>query len=540
MKKLKSLLKACLSSDMQLFKVNSKKKDGKKPSKALPIFVYFLLFFCFFAYANMFMDSLEETHFEFIVLTLFVFITFIFTLIEGIYKTGNLLFNCKDDDLLLSLPLKKSTVLFVRIFKFYLFEFLFNSVFMAPAMVAYAVRCDVDVSFYIVSLIVLILLPVIPVVISCFIGAVMSGLSSRFKYKNLVQIIITSIFFVGIMFISFNLNNVIKSLATNATSINDIITKLYYPAGAYINMIQDFKILDLLIFIGINVGIFVLTVLLLSKVYFKINTRVKAVKSSSSGGSKKEATIKTNSPMKALIKKEFKKFTTSPVFITNAGIGLVLYLLMCVAVCIKFDLFASMFSSQGVAITEDTVRQYIPIFAIGLVAFGSFMTSITSSMISLEGRSINILKSLPVNPSTIIFSKVFTAVIIMIPAMLIGNILIFIFFDFSILQMLMVLASSFVFPLVSELVGIIMNLKYPKMDATTDAEVVKQSTSATVSVFIGMGLIGVVVIGIIYLRGLIGTDLSLLAILSFFVLLLMVLLIYMKKKSVKEFNSINV
>ena len=37
------------------------------------------------------------------------------------------------------------------------------------------------------------------------------------------------------------------------TFINDIITKLYYPAGAYANLAIDFKIQDLLLFVFINV-----------------------------------------------------------------------------------------------------------------------------------------------------------------------------------------------------------------------------------------------------------------------------------------------
>ena len=538
MKKIWSLLKACLTNDMELFVLNNKSKDGKKKSKALPIIIYCFLALCMFAYANMFMDNLKQTHLEYVTLSLFVFLSFILTIIEGIYKTGNLLFNCKDDDLLLSLPIKKSTVLFVRIFKFYLFELLFNSVIMIPAIAAYAVNCDVGASFYVVSFFMLILLPVIPVVISCIIGAITSGLASRFKYKNLVQIIITSIVFCLLMYVSFNLNEIIKNLAENATSLNDIITKLYYPAGAFVNMVIDFKIMDLLIFIGINIGLLALIVFLLSLVYFKINTRVKSVSSRKS--SNKAAVIKSNSPMKALIKKELKRFTSSPVFITNAGIGLVFYLILCVSVCIKFDLFASMFSSQGVKITEADAALYIPLITYGLICFASFLTSITSSMISLEGRSFNILKSLPIETSKILLSKVLTAVLVMIPCIIIGVIIIFIFFNISIVQLLILLVASFVLPLISELIGIIMNLKYPKMDAQTDAEVVKQSTSSTMSVFIGMALLGLSIFGLIYLKEPLGSTLCLLTILGIHCLILFGLLIYMKKKSVNEFNDINV
>ena len=537
MKKYISLIKACLTSEMSLFIINNKNKDkNKKQSKAVPIFIYCLIMLCFFAYANMFIDPLKQSNLAFIVLSLFAFLTAILTLIEGIYKTGSLLFNCKDDDLLLSLPIKKSTVLFIRIFKFYIFELLYNTVFMLPAVVAYAIRVDVEWTFYLTSFFMLLLLPIIPIAISCIIGVITSGLASRFKYKNLVQIIITTIFFVGLMYVSFNLQNIIDALTKNATSINDLITKIYYPAGAFVNLATDFKIVDLLIFIGINAGIFALIVFLISKVYFKINSRTKSI----SVVYKKEYKIKTNSVMSALIKKEWRRFTNSPVFITNAGLGLVLYLILCILVAVNFNMFSGILSSQGFKITKEEVVKYIPIVSVALIAGGSFLTSITSSMISLEGKSFNILKSLPVSASKIILAKVLSAVLVMLPFIFVGDMILFIKYDFTILQMLLVLLVSVILPLISELIGIIMNLKYPKMDAESDAEVVKQSTSSTISVFVGMGLLGVTLFGLFKLLKMYGTDMTLLIVTGASALILGLLLLYMKKKSVDEFNSISV
>ena len=112
-------------------------------------------------------------------------------------------------------------------------------------------------------------------------------------------------------------------------------------------------------------------------------------------------------------------------------------------------------------------------------------------MISLEGKTFSILKSLPVKPYTIIKSKVYAALLIIIPFIFIGDIILFIKFKFDIINIILILIASILLPLISETIGIIINLKYPKMDAKNDTEVVKQSMSSTVSVFTGMGIIGV-------------------------------------------------
>ena len=88
MKKLISLLKACMSSNMQLFKIKS--KSEKKSSKiVLPIVLFIICSFSVWSYANMIMGPLSKANLEYVALTLFVLVSFILTLVEGIYKAGS-------------------------------------------------------------------------------------------------------------------------------------------------------------------------------------------------------------------------------------------------------------------------------------------------------------------------------------------------------------------------------------------------------------------------------------------------------------------
>ena len=486
MKKIISLVKAGMTENMNLFRINTK-NQSEKSKKIFPIVIALLFLFSMWSYANVIMEPLVEVHCEIVLLTLFIAFSVILTLMEGIYKAGNLLFNCKDDNLLLSLPIKKSTVLFLRLFKFYIFEVLYNTLFLLPAMLVYIRYVNVSWTFYIVSILALLILPVIPIVISCVIGGITAGSSAKFKYKNFAQIVFTTILLLGIMYLSFNLEGLIASLAEHATSVNDLITKLYYPAGMYIKLITEFNVIDLIIFVGIHIILSFVTVLALGKIYFKINSKVKVVKSSSTSQKYK---IKTRKPIVSLIKKELNRFATSPVFVINAGFGLVLFIAGCILLVVKFDSLTETLSSIDMGITIEQLKSYIPVVQFGLICFAALMSSITCSMISLEGKTFSILKSLPVKPFTIIMAKVMTAVLIMIPFILIGNLITLIAFGFNIIEIIMLLITSFVLPIVSETLGIIVNLKYPKMDAETDTEVVKQSMSTMIATFMGMILTG--------------------------------------------------
>ena len=253
MKKTYSLIKACMTSDMNLFKLKTK---NKKSSKLVPLFIALYLMFMIWGSANSMFEKLAPTHMQYILLSLFAFSISILTIMEGIYKAGPLIFNCKDDDLLLSLPIKRKTILFIRILKFYIFELLYNSLFLLPIMIAYIRWAEnITWTYFLTSIIMLLFLPIIPIILSCILGAITSSLTSRFKYKNAAQIILSMILLVGILLISFNSENIMNYLIKHANGINDLIIKIYYPAGIYAKLITNFNIKELLLFIIINIVI---------------------------------------------------------------------------------------------------------------------------------------------------------------------------------------------------------------------------------------------------------------------------------------------
>ena len=104
MKKMMSLIKACMTSDMNLFKI--KKKKNSKKASLLPLFIGGYLMFMIWGYANTVFEKMSPSHMQYILLSIIAFGISIMTIVEGVYKSGPLIFNCKDDDLLLSLPIK--------------------------------------------------------------------------------------------------------------------------------------------------------------------------------------------------------------------------------------------------------------------------------------------------------------------------------------------------------------------------------------------------------------------------------------------------
>ena len=127
----------------------------------------------------------------------------------------------------------------------------------------------------------------------------------------------------------------------------------------------------------------------------------------------------------------------------------------------------------------------------------------------------------------------------MLPFIFIGDIIIFIKFKFNIINIILILISSILLPLISETIGIIINLKYPKMDAKNDTEVVKQSLSSSISVFIGMGIIGITTYLLFKaLNNNISNEKTLIISLLLFTIIYLGLLVLLHKTCDKNFESI--
>ena len=86
----------------------------------------------------------------------------------------------------------------------------------------------------------------------------------------------------------------------------------------------------------------------------------------------------------------------------NTSFGLILIIVFTLILCIKGKLaLINMLSSYGISKNISINMLYY-----GLLSFSLSMTSITSSSISLEGKTINITKSLPIDYKMIFKYKI--------------------------------------------------------------------------------------------------------------------------------------
>lgn len=535
-----SLIKAVLSQDMNMFNYSAKRNSSKFVKTILPIILFLIVALGIGTYAYMLGKALHEVHLTYIMLTMFLFLVTVLTFIEGIYKSQGILFEAKDNDLLMSLPISKGILIFIRFLKMYLYELIYGLLFTLPAILVYVYFIKVNYLFYIVTLIMILMVPIIPIVLSSLIGYLIKRFSIKFKAKKLVQIISTFIMFFVILYFSNNSEGLIENIASNASSINDIITKIYYPIGAYISLVNNFNILNLIVYLIINLLPILLFVYILNKSYFMVINKSR----SNSYSKSKEYKYDQNKIMKALVVKDIKRYFSSTVYVFNTFFGLVLMIIATIGLCTNFEkTIEYILSGEIPGLDINWLYSMAPKVFFLIVLVLSFMTSITSSSISIEGKTFNISKSLPIDTKKILLSKVIFSNLLIIPVVLICDVIFFINFKLEIIDYILIILVSLVAPTISSLLGLVINLKYPKMDATSDTEVVKQSISSMISVLSGMVI--AIIIGALCLATLfdyikVSINNMLILCLVGLIILMIVLVLILNHYGVKRYREIEV
>ena len=485
MGKLSSLLKATMSGGLQLFNYQAKSEGAKR---VMPLILGALIGLMMLLSATSITSELSESGTESAILSLYTMITTIIIVMEGSYKAGDLLFKPRDNDMLLAMPIKRSTIVFARMIRFYLFEMVYCLIFLLPAIIAYATNAEVSASFWLVAITMLLLIPVIPVAVSCIIGLIISALSGRFKHRTFLQVALSFVAMFAIIGFVFAINTSSSFNGQNISAVSNTINQFYYPASAFVNLTEHFSISGYLLFIAINLIVLILTVFIISRFCFRIISKLNTIKRAEVTNAQYD--FKKHSQTSALIKKEITKYFNTPVLLMNTAMGLVFFAIATGLLCFKFDDFANSLTSsiENFPLTVDEIRAYMPGVAFIMVAFASLMTCITATMISLEGKALNILKTLPVSGKKVLTIKVLSATLLIVPVTLLGWLIMCFRFQFGIVDAILVLIGVIAMPLTTELIGILINLKYPRLDADNDTVVVRQSASVMTATFLGLGM----------------------------------------------------
>ncbi len=454
---------------------NMKKKKPKALYLGIVFFIVFLSALSFFysimiGSGLMMYDSLE------LLPTLFMSITCIILLITTVLQVKGTIFGFKDYDMVMAMPISTGGIVASRLIILYSINLVFVTILILPMMFAYGILAQPSILFYGLGVVAMLFIPLVPIAIASLIGTVIAYVASRFRRSNLLSIILIMGLLAAFVAMSFGIEEDGEKLVDMGRTMTAQVYDLYPLAKLYTRAVVDQDLIAFGLFLGISALAFVLYTILVKVVFKKMNTAIMTGRAKSNY---KLGRLKTSSPMRALYRKELKRYFSSTLYVTNTAFGIVMLTLASVAL-----LFVDMQTIFGEELPTNMMAGIGPT----IISFCVMMCCTTSSSMSIEGKNLWIIKSLPVEPKTIYLAKIYVNLTVLSPALIDAVILGIALKAGVLITVLMVIITAVCSVFIS-LLGLLINLLLPNFNWSNEAVVIKQSAAATITIFSSLGIV---------------------------------------------------
>ena len=494
---LKLLLKKQLLEIFQVYFYDAKKNKARSKASTVMYFVLFILLVfgllggIFTFLAEKLCTPLLTAGMDWLYFALMGLIAVLLGAFGSVFNTYSGLYLPKDNDLLLSMPIPVSALVTARLFGVYLMGLLYSAVVIVPAIIVYWVMAGVTLPAVLGGFLMTLLISVFVLTISCVLGWLVAKISRKLKHKSLITVLISLVVIGAYYFIYFKAQSLIQDLLENAAVYGAQIKGAAYPVYLFGSVGVGDVMASVIVSAAVAV-LFLLMWVLLSRSFLQLATSTgKSVRREYREVRSRQRGIDT-----ALLNREFSHFTASPSYMLNCGLGTFLMPLCAIAVLWKgselFTVLDAMFAQ-----TAGSVPLLLCVVLCGLAS----MNFMTAPSVSLEGKSLWLLQSLPVKPWRIFRAKIRMQLLLTGLPLVLCIVCTAAVYPLRPTQLLMLLLFAGSYALLMALVGLSLGVKMPTLTWTNEIVPIKQGAPVMITLFGGFGYMVLLLVGFMLLPG---------------------------------------
>ncbi|QWB96505.1 hypothetical protein KHQ89_03505 [Mycoplasmatota bacterium] len=395
-----------------------------------------------------------------------------------LFRASGTIFFYKDYDIVAPLPIKQREIFIAKLTMMMLWMYVMSFILLLPLLFSYFYFAGISILTFFITLITLIVFPIVPVILMSFISLGIGFLATKFKLGKIFQIIMLFIVLFGIMSVQFFLNQATQSALSGPLESIFNMSQYYPPLKWFVDAIYENDLLSLLYLVSSHVILFMIFIFSVEKLSTHLNQR--GLNKHVSKKIKSSKIVKT-SVTQMMIKKEFNKFFSIPIYVLNAGFGLALLLIAAVG-----SLFVDLTDVFIIVDALDLDIYVILALVMGFIISTAYTPAIS---LSLEGKNFWIIKSLPIKAEQVMKSKIYFNIVLSAPIILISIFIFSFSLELTMLHTLLLMLISISLVVLISFVDAIINLYFPKMDFKNEVEVVKQSLGAFFGLIVGMTVV---------------------------------------------------
>lgn len=504
-----SLTKVLLKNAFQKMQTETSSNKKRKPKSMLILysicFLYLAGIMGFFSYQiiqNLIMIKQEQVFLGIILMGVAMFV-----MLQTIFSGISLLYYTKDNEHILPLPIKSSQIIMAKTNVLIITEYIMESIIGLIPLILYGILTGAGILYYITMTIVLLVFPILPILLVSLLIMIIMSFAKLTKNRNRFQIIATIILIVVILFFSTSIQKTegtqeeLIKLITQANGLVQMIEGYFPTLGMAINALTANNVLttigNISILILTTIAIYCIYVVLAQKLYFK-----GAVGNLSSGIKTKKklnekVAFKKSNLAKTYIVKEFKILLRNPVFLLQCILPAVLFPVLFIGISL---LGANNSGDEEIkqmmqALNTIGNKESILIGAgvLGVLQFFAMFIYISVTAISRDGRNAVFMKYIPVSLMKQLEYKIAPNIIMNIFTNLVTVILVQILLKLPISYLILIFISSIIIAVLQSYLMILVDLKKPKLEWSSEYAVVKQNINLAWPVVMSLANITIII-----------------------------------------------
>lgn len=445
----------------------------------------------------------------------------------SVFNTYSGLYLAKDNDLLLSMPIPVRVIMTSRLLSVYLMGLMYSGIVILPAILVYWFTVPVTAGRILGGVVLLVDISLFVLTLSCALGWVVAKISLKLKRKSFITVIVSLVFFGLYYFVCFRSQAMITDLLLNAEDVGNRI-KGIYPLYLF-GRVGCGDGVAMLIVSAVVIALLALVWYLIARSFLHIAT--------ASGNTAKtvyhEKAVKPVSADAALLRKELGRFTASPLYMLNCGLGTVFLVVLAVLALIKgregFLMMNALFAGG---------EGFVTVLAALCLCLLAGSNDISTPSVSLEGKSLWIAQSLPIDPWQALRAKLRMHLLITELPLVVCAVCVAAVSGAALPEIVMMLVTPMVYVVLSAAFGLFMGLKRPNLNWTSEVAPIKQGLAVFLSMFVGW--LVAVALGFLYyaLMARVGAVAFLLAVTALFAVLALVLVRWLKTSGAKIYQHL--
>lgn len=403
-----------------------------------------------------------------------------------------------DMEQLVPLPIKPSHILGSKFITLMVSEYLTSLPIILPFIIIYGIKGGEGILYWIYSLLLVLMLPVIPLVLSSILIMLFMKYTNIGRKKDLIRIIGGVGFLVVLLYFQFKINAVAQQaimegedFLINLVKDSNLLVKnlgLGFPPAMWASLsLSSYSklsgMLYLLLFLSVGVISFLLMIFLSERIYFDGligNLEVSANKGKSGKKVQLEKSSFSSKPYIAIAKKELNMLFKTPIYLMNSVGGVII-----VPILIGMtSLTSGDESMEKLTNFIKTNPDFIGLVGIGFIVALGMLNSVGSTTFSREGKNLWIQRTLPIKAKDQIAGRVLAALVIQVLGLVALLISFAVILSINLKSVILIIVLGLLGSITMTMIGMIIDIIRPLLTWTNPQQAMKQN----LNVLIGMGL----------------------------------------------------